>query len=219
VSGAEVEKLWKSAATPSASSPQWLDLDLGQVYSNISMLEYMPDQARTIGNDITTVTNKASFITDYNVYVSTDNKTFSKVASGTFSATGLIHQATFTPVAARYVKLEATATSGNVAAVVDEIDIGRSCAGQFCKDSTASILDRSVAMPPFSRCRNLPSGGIQIEVQGSFGYRLLDIDGGALASGIGQNLAVVGKGLRSGVYMVQVHSAVHGDQTFKVLEN
>jgi alpha-L-fucosidase len=216
VSGAEVEKVWKSAAVPSVASPQWLDMDLGQVYPNISMLEYMPDQARSTGNDITTVTNKASFVTGYNIYVSTDNKTFTKVAAGTFPATGLIHPVTFSPVPARYVKFEITATSGNVAAVVDEIDIGRSCAGKFC---TTELATPRSALPAFATCRNLPTGGIGIEAQGAFGYRVLSIAGGELEDGTGQDRAVAGRGLRPGVYLVQVHSALHGDQTVKILRN
>jgi alpha-L-fucosidase len=48
-------------------------LNLGKSYDNIDMLEYLPQR-----NTGTTAGN----ITSYKVYVSTDNVTFTQVASG-----------------------------------------------------------------------------------------------------------------------------------------
>jgi hypothetical protein len=62
-------------------------------------------------------------ITSYNVYVSTDNATFTMVASGDWPASGLMKAAAFDPVAARYVRLEATAVNGTNAAAT-EIAVG-----------------------------------------------------------------------------------------------
>jgi len=212
VSGAAVQKLWQSAAAPSAAAPQSVTLDLGSVYPNISLLEYMPSQARTTGNDITTVTGKAGFITTYTIYVSVDNKTFTKVASGTFAVDGSIKKVPFTPAAARYVKLEATGTSGGGPAVVDEIDVGRSNRG------TTAVADMAGKSAVRAFCRVLASGKLLIESPGSFKYRLLSAAGRELFQGAGMNSAIALKNPNAGIYFIEVHGR-DGIRTMKIFRN
>jgi alpha-L-fucosidase len=185
-------------AAPSAAAPQWVTLDLGSVYPNISLLEYMPSQARTTGNDITTITGKAGFITTYTISVSVDNKTFTKVTGGSFAVDGSIKKAPFTPTAARYVRLEATGTSGGGPAVVNEIDIGRSN-----RSGATSIMMKTGANASPATCR-ISKKGLRIDSQGAFDYRLLNAAGMQLEKGTGHNSEVLGKNLNAGVYLVEV---------------
>jgi alpha-L-fucosidase len=124
VSGADVQRLWQSSVAPTAAAPQWVTLDLGHVWDSISYLQYMPSQARTTGNDITTITGKAGFVSAWNISTSVDGKTFTQVATGTWPLDGLIKKVQFPPVVAQYVRLEATATGGGGPAVIDEIVVG-----------------------------------------------------------------------------------------------
>jgi hypothetical protein len=191
------------------AAPQSITLDLGSAYPNISLLEYMPSQARATGNDITSVTDKAGFITTYAVYVSVDNKTFTKVTSGTFAVDGSIKKVPFTPTAARYVKLEATGTSGGGPAVVDEIDVGRSNRGTT---AVAGVVEKSALRV---LCRVLASGKLLIESPGSFKYRLLSAAGRELFQGEGRNSAIALKNPNAGIYFIEVHGR-DGNRTMKI---
>jgi len=217
VSGKAVQYLWKSAKAPSATSPEGITLDLGKVYDFIDLFEYEPSQSRTTGNDITTVNDKGGFITKYAISTSLDNKTFTKVAEGSWAVDGLVKKVTFPKATARYVKLDATATYGNGPAVIQEVDVGGSDmnARLYGTTSIRSRLENLLS----ATCRSLPSGGLQIEAPGEFSYRILNVAGSELESGTGENMATSNRNFRPGVYMVQVRSPLHADQTLKVLRN
>jgi len=99
------ESLW----TSTGALPQSVTLNLGKSYDNIDMLEYLPQR-----NTGTTAGN----ITSYKVYVSTDNVTFTQVASGTWPADPTYHglmspeRVQFPAQTAQYVRLEAVAVAG-----------------------------------------------------------------------------------------------------------
>jgi alpha-L-fucosidase len=97
--------------------PQSVTVDLGQERPDVSVLNYVPRYVAQVGPS----TDGA--ITSYNVYVSTDGSAFTMVASGDWPANGLMKTASFDPVAARYVRLEATAANGTPAAAT-EIAVG-----------------------------------------------------------------------------------------------
>jgi len=105
--------VWES----SGALPQAVTVDLGQVQPDVSVLNYVPRYIAQMGPS----TDGA--ITSYNVYVSTDNATFTMVASGDWPASGLMKTAAFDPVAERYLRLEATAVNGTNAAAT-EIAVG-----------------------------------------------------------------------------------------------
>ena len=83
----------------------------------MSVLNYVPRYVAQVGPS----TDGA--ITSYNLSVSTDGATFTMVASGDWPASGLMKTASFAPVAARYVRLEATAANG-AAAAATELAVG-----------------------------------------------------------------------------------------------
>jgi alpha-L-fucosidase len=120
VSGATVQSLWQS----NAGLPQSVTLDFGKVYNNIEYLGYMPRQDHVTAGTVTSAYVTTGNITGYNIYTSTDGTTFSKVATGTWAADGVIKRVQFTPTTARYLRLEATAASGATYAVISEIDAG-----------------------------------------------------------------------------------------------
>ena len=112
------ESLWKSTG----SLPQSVTINLGKSYDNIDMLEYLPQRhtGTTAGN-----------ITSYKIYVSTDNATFTQVATGTWPADPSYHglisplRAEFAPQTAQYVRLEATAVGGGgTSAIIGEVAVG-----------------------------------------------------------------------------------------------
>ena len=83
--------------------PQSITLNLGGTYK-IDKVAYLPRQSGGSNGNIT----------GYNVYVSTDGVTFTKVASGTWANNNTEKVATFDPTDASYVKLEATAGNGGL---------------------------------------------------------------------------------------------------------
>jgi alpha-L-fucosidase len=114
------ESLW----TSTGALPQSITLNLGKSYDNIDMLEYLPQRhtGTTAGN-----------ITSYKVLVSTDNVTFTQVASGTWPADPTYHgllcpqRVQFPTQSAQYVRLEADAVSGGgTSAIAGEIAVGSS---------------------------------------------------------------------------------------------
>jgi alpha-L-fucosidase len=105
--------VWESAG----ALPQSMTVDLGDVRENVSVLNYVPRYVAQTGPS----TDGA--ITSYNVYVSTDGAAFTMVATGDWPVNGLMKTASFDPVAARYVRLEATAVNGTNAAAT-ELAIG-----------------------------------------------------------------------------------------------
>lgn len=94
--------LWKSDTN--AALPQYITLDLGHVYENIDIFGYLPRQ------DLTDFSGR---ITRYKILVGTDTITFDSVAGGSWSGLDRRYRTvTFTPVAARYVRLEADSCVG-----------------------------------------------------------------------------------------------------------
>ena len=97
--------------------PQSITIDLGATKPDVGLLGYVPEY----------VTNAAVIpgsITSYGILVSTDGTTFTEATSGTWAADGKMKIASFGPVAARYVRLEARAASGGTRAVATEITVG-----------------------------------------------------------------------------------------------
>jgi alpha-L-fucosidase len=105
--------VWESAG----ALPQSLTVDLGQVRPDVSVLDYVPRYIPQMGE------KADGAITMYAVETSTDGTTFSPAATGTWPADGKMKAAAFTPVAARYVRLDALAVNGTNAAAT-EIAIG-----------------------------------------------------------------------------------------------
>ncbi|MGG0239158.1 discoidin domain-containing protein [Bacillus rhizoplanae] len=91
------QTFWHTKWDKSDVLPQSITLNLGGTYA-IDKVAYLPRPSGSNGN-----------ITGYNVYVSTDGVTFTKVASGTWANDNAEKVATFDPTDASYVKLEATA--------------------------------------------------------------------------------------------------------------
>jgi alpha-L-fucosidase len=120
VSGKTVQSLWTSGAT----LPQSVTMDLGSVYKDLDYFSYMPRQDHVTDGQVTSAYVTTGNITSYNLYSSTDGTTFTKFATGTWVADGLIKRLKFPAVSARYVRLEATAINGSGGAVISEIDTG-----------------------------------------------------------------------------------------------
>ncbi|MBP1965321.1 discoidin domain-containing protein [Paenibacillus aceris] len=99
--------LWHTKWNKSDVLPQSITLNLGGTY-NINKVAYLPRQSGSNG-----------IITAYNVYVSTDGVTFTKVASGSWDNNSALKYATFTSTNASYVKLEATAGVGGFASAAE----------------------------------------------------------------------------------------------------
>jgi alpha-L-fucosidase len=105
--------IWRS----SGALPQSITLDLGASKPDVGMLAYVPEYS---GN----VALTAGAITSYGILTSTDGTTFTQATSGTWAADGKMKVATFGPLAARYVRLEARAVNGATAAAATEITVG-----------------------------------------------------------------------------------------------
>jgi alpha-L-fucosidase len=216
VSGADVQTLWHSSSAPSTSVPQSVTLDFGKIYNNIELLEYMPSQERTVGNDITTV-NLRGHITSYNIYVSVDNKTFTKVASGTWVASGFIKKVQFAATIARYIRLEATGTSGGGPAIISEIDAG----GVTNKPSVVVVTDLEQETVGQSGVMSFPnpfSESMMLKAKGYFGYIIYDARGLELERGNVQEEKRVGSDLPGGIYVIKVTTAL-GTDYLKVIKN
>jgi alpha-L-fucosidase len=102
----------------SGALPQSITIDLGQIRPDVAILTYVPRYG-TNGSPST-----ADAITSYAISTSTDNSTFTAATTGTWPATGKMKAATFAPVAARYVRLEARAVMSGTAAAATEITVG-----------------------------------------------------------------------------------------------
>ena len=105
---------WHTKWDLSNPLPQSITLRLGGTYQ-VSSLQYVPRQdGNSNGN-----------ITSYNVYASIDGTNFTKVAAGTWPNNSTRKTASFAPVSAAYIKLEATAGSGGWASA-SEISVFKS---------------------------------------------------------------------------------------------
>jgi len=105
--------IWRS----SGALPQSITIDLGASKPDVGLLAYVPEYS---GN----VALTAGAITSYGILTSTNGTTFTEATSGTWAADGKMKVATFGPVAARYVRLEARAVNGGTAAAATEITVG-----------------------------------------------------------------------------------------------
>ncbi|USK36705.1 discoidin domain-containing protein (plasmid) [Bacillus sp. F19] len=101
------QTFWHTKWDKSDVLPQSITLNLGGTYA-IDKVAYLPRPSGSNGN-----------ITGYNVYVSTDGVTFTKVASGTWANNNEEKLATFDPTDASYVKLEATEGTGGWASAAE----------------------------------------------------------------------------------------------------
>ena len=109
-SGGHKQSLWQSTGT----LPQSVTMDLGKVYDSLDMLMYEPRRfGSTSGN-----------ITSYQISVSTDNSTFSQVASGIWSGDSTVKKAALPDVSARYVRLTAVAAGSTSYAVICNLLVG-----------------------------------------------------------------------------------------------
>jgi alpha-L-fucosidase len=139
------QRLWRSDTTKQL--PQSVTMDLGRVYYNLDIFGNLPRQ------DLDDFTGR---ITSFTIQFSTDNVTYTQVASGTWSGTDrTYHIVNFPPANARYVRLiaDAAATksgaSGANNATVSEMDVGR--------DSSAPSLTPVSVKPTQGVLRSLSS--------------------------------------------------------------
>jgi alpha-glucosidase (family GH31 glycosyl hydrolase) len=87
--------------------PQSIVLQLGDTY-NVSQMKYLPRPDAGNGT-----------ITAYNIYTSLDGVNYTLVTSGEWLRNNVWKEANFAPVEAAYIKLEATAGSGNFASAAE----------------------------------------------------------------------------------------------------
>jgi len=106
--------IWQSTA----SLPQSITIDLGQSRPDVGYVGYVPRYVANMGPS----TDGA--ITQYAILTSTNNTTFTMATTGTWPVDGKMKSATFGPVAARYVRLEARAVNGSSGAVATEVTVG-----------------------------------------------------------------------------------------------
>ncbi|MFX3635376.1 MAG: discoidin domain-containing protein [Candidatus Pristimantibacillus sp.] len=102
--------VWHTKWDGSDRLPQSIILNLGSVHT-ISQFRYAP---RTDASNGT--------ISSYNLYVSTDGQTYTKLTSGTWSINNLKKYVVFEPVEAQFVKLEAVAAVGGFVSA-SELDV------------------------------------------------------------------------------------------------
>lgn len=101
------QTFWHTKWDKSGVLPQSIILNLGGTHQ-INRLAYLPRQSGSNGN-----------ITSYNVYVSEDGVSFTKVANGDWANDNKEKYASFTSTKASYVKLEATAGVGGYASAAE----------------------------------------------------------------------------------------------------
>ncbi|RIX52391.1 DUF5110 domain-containing protein [Paenibacillus nanensis] len=102
--------VWHTKWDGSDKLPQSIIVDLGKPYS-ISQFRYAP---RTDAGNGT--------ITSYNLYVSTDGQTYTKISEGSWIRNNLKKYVMFDALTARYVKLEAVAAVGGFVSA-SELDV------------------------------------------------------------------------------------------------
>ncbi|CCW05115.1 MULTISPECIES: M60 family metallopeptidase [Bacillus] len=106
----KTDTFWHSTWTPN-QYPYNLTLELGDTRT-ISQLSYLPRQDWSENGRILT----------YNIYTSVDGITYDKISSGTWENNSDKKTATFTPVTAKYVKVEVTKGQNGFASAA-EVDI------------------------------------------------------------------------------------------------
>lgn len=116
------QTLWSS----SGNLPQSVTVDLGAAYYNIEICDYLPKQ---IARQSASGYDSSAVITGYKIYYSMNNSTFTPVTlasgyTGTWAGDNTLKYAMFTPVHARYMRLEATAVRSGSVATISEVDFG-----------------------------------------------------------------------------------------------
>ncbi|OAB46853.1 discoidin domain-containing protein [Paenibacillus antarcticus] len=106
----DISSTWHTKWDGSDKLPQSIIVDLGSAHK-INQFRYAP---RTDAGNGT--------ITSYNLYVSTDGQTYTKVSNGTWVRNNLKKYVVFDAISARYVKLEAVVALGGFASAA-EIDV------------------------------------------------------------------------------------------------
>src|SRR3954471_10320893 len=94
-------------------------MDLGELKPDVGMLSYVPRYVGTSGG----IGSADGAITSFGILVSPDGVAYSEATSGSWAADGKMKTATFGPVAARFVRLEARATNGK-GPVATEVTVG-----------------------------------------------------------------------------------------------
>ena len=104
--------VWKS----DPSLPQSITLDLGKIYEDIDILNYVPQYKKVVKPV------KGGSLESYKIYLSTDNKNYNLAAKGIWPGNTQMKVATFRPAPARYIKIEIfSAVDGYAAATEFEI--------------------------------------------------------------------------------------------------
>jgi hypothetical protein len=106
------DTFWHSEFSPPQPLPQSITLNLGAEQS-VQGVTYLPRQDGNLNGTILA----------YNVYVSTDGKTFTQVATGTWDGDARLKTATFDPTPAKYVRLESTQGRGGSFASAAEVGV------------------------------------------------------------------------------------------------
>ena len=112
------DRYYYSVWETSDSLPQSITVNLGQTYDDIYIITYVPKYKKVI------IPLTEGNITSYKIYVSLDSTKFTEIKSGEWNGDSNMKVVTFTPVSARYIKLEALSAKNDFAAVT-EIAIGR----------------------------------------------------------------------------------------------
>jgi alpha-L-fucosidase len=113
INDADFYSVWQS----SPGLPQTITLDLGEAYSDVGILYYVPKYQVSA-----TPTNDGA-ITSYAIYLSVDGSKYERAATGQWPNDSTMKVVTFAPASARYVRLEAMAANGGYAAAT-EIAVG-----------------------------------------------------------------------------------------------
>ncbi|HYG25077.1 MAG TPA: discoidin domain-containing protein [Verrucomicrobiae bacterium] len=109
-----LETTWRSEYSPIAPLPQSVTVDLGCEHAVQGLIHHPP---------IAGLSDAAGCITEYNVYLSADGSNFGKVASGRWRPGIAARTAAWPSASARFVRLEATASSSGSAVAVSELDV------------------------------------------------------------------------------------------------
>ena len=118
--------VWSSEKS---GKPQSVTVDLGGV-SKVGALSYLPPQG----------SGAKGMIKSYTISTSTDNATFTTVATGKWRADTSPKAVVFPARAARYVRLEADATTGNYASAA-EINVNSTDKGPITNVNSGQCLD------------------------------------------------------------------------------
>lgn len=112
------DRYYYSVWQTTGSLPQSITIDLGEIYEDVSTLQYVPKYVPYISP------LKEGSIKSFSISASTDNNDFTEVLRGEWNGDVNMKAAVFEPVQARYIRLEALTAIDNFAAAT-EIAIGK----------------------------------------------------------------------------------------------